>query len=134
MSRVPIIVFIIACVEIIGLIKLGQAMGGTVVLGVILLTAVLGFILLQIGGRSALTKLAMNAFVGRLSLRELLRRELSLLLASVLLILPGLLSDAAGVVLLARHLLTGSRPSRPHGVEDDAIDIDYQVHNEGSRK
>ncbi len=125
---VPLILFLLACAEIVGLIKVGQAIGGGPVFGEVLLSGVLGVVLLQLAGRTVLRHLAMGVFAGRLSLRTLLRRELSLFLAGVLLIIPGFLTDAAGLLLIARYLLIrpGRRSSRPS--EPDTIDIPYEVH------
>ena len=122
--------------EIAGLIKLGQAVGGGPVLGEILLSGVLGLLLLQLTGRSALKNITVNVFVGRLSLHTLLRHDLSLLLAGILLILPGLLSDAFALYLIVRYLYEGPRREKPgpSRQEDGPIDVDYQVHNEESRK
>lgn len=122
--------------EIAGLIKLGQAVGGGPVLGEILLSGVLGLLLLQLTGRSALKNIAVNVFVGRLSLHTLLRHDLSLLLAGILLILPGLLSDAFALYLIVRYLYEGPHREKPGPSRqgDGPIDIDYQVHDEESRK
>ncbi len=122
--------------EIAGLIKLGQAVGGGPVLGEILLSGVLGLLLLQLTGRSALKNIAVNVFVGRLSLHTLLRHDLSLLLAGILLILPGLLSDAFALYLVVRYLYEGPRREKPGPSRqgDGPIDVDYQVHDEESRK
>ena len=132
----PFIVFVLTCVEIAGLIKLGQAVGGGPVLGEILLSGVLGLLLLQLTGRSALKNIAVNVFVGRLSLHTLLRHDLSLLLAGILLILPGLLSDAFALYLIVRYLYEGPRREKPGPSRqgDGPIDVDYQVHDEESRK
>jgi UPF0716 protein FxsA len=135
-NKMPFIVFILTCVEIAGLIKLGQAVGGGPVLGEILLSGVLGLIILQMTGRSALKNIAVNVFVGRLSLHTLLRHDLLLLLAGVLLILPGLFSDAFALYLIARYIYGGPRREKPGPSQqgDGTIDVDYQVHDEESRK
>jgi hypothetical protein len=85
---------------------------------------------------SALKNIAVNVFVGRLSLHTLLRHDLSLLLAGILLILPGLLSDAFALYLIVRYLYEGPRREEPgpSRQEDGPIDVDYQVHDEDSRK
>lgn len=129
-----IILFIIACIEVASLIKLGQAIGGGPVLGVIILTAVLGLTLLRLGGRATFSKLAANAFAGRLSATDLLRRELSLLLAGILLIVPGLLTDAAGIAFLGRYFLSRFPSHRPKSKEGDVIDVEYQVHDKVPRE
>lgn len=125
---VPVILFLLACGEIVGLIKIGQVIGGGPIFGEILLSGVLGIVLLQIAGRTVLRHVAVEVFVGRVSLRALLRRDLSLFLAGVLLLFPGLLSDAVGLLLVARYFLTrgDERPPRPS--EPDAIDVPYEVH------
>lgn len=135
-NKMPFIVFVLTCVEIAGLIKLGQVVGGGPVLGEIFLSGVLGLILLQMTGRSALKNVAVNVFVGRLSLHTLLRHDLSLLLAGILLILPGLFSDAFALYLIARYLYEGPRREKPGPSQqsDGTIDVDYQVHDEESRK
>ncbi|MEA1871429.1 MAG: FxsA family protein, partial [Candidatus Bipolaricaulota bacterium] len=113
-----------------------QAVGGGPVLGEILLSGVLGLILLQVTGRSVLKNVAVNVFVGRLSLQTLLRHDLSLLLAGILLILPGLFSDAYALYLIARYLYEGPHREKPSPSQqgDGPIDIDYQVHDEEPRK
>ena len=134
----PITVFVLACIEIACLIKVGQAIGGRPVLGIILLTGVLGLALLQWTGRSAAIKLTTNLFVGKLSARDLLRREISLLVAGILLLIPGLLSDVAGLVLLSRYLFTQSSPQRFGGTTSDSdrdvIDVEYHVDNKDPRE
>jgi UPF0716 protein FxsA len=135
-TKVPFLVFVFSCVEIAGLIKLGQVIGGGPVFAEILLSAVLGLTLVRMKGSSALQNIAINVFVGRLSLRALLRHDLLLLLAGVLLILPGLLSDAFGLYLIMRYLYERPRERRvdPSQQSDGPIDIEYQVHDEESRK
>lgn len=126
----PLILFLLACAEIVGLIKIGQVIGGGSIFGEILLSAVLGIIVLQMGGRTVLRHLAVGVFVGRLSLRTLLRRELSLFLAGVLLLFPGLLSDAVGLLLLVRYVFTRGESRTPRSPERDVIDVPYEVHEE----
>ena len=127
--------FVIACVEVIGLIKLGQVIGGGAVIGLILLTAVLGWALLRLGGGTALSGLVLNLFSGRLSIRRLLcQRELALLLAGVFLIVPGVLTDLLGLGLLARYAVTKPPPPHSRGKERDVIDVEYHIHDEVPRE
>lgn len=73
--------------------------------------------------------------MGRIAMKDLMRKELSLLLAGILFIFPGLISDGAAIILLGRYLLF--RPGREHArnrheddVEEDVIDINFRVHDE----
>lgn len=126
-----IFLFAFACAEIVSLIKLGQTIGAAPVIGVILLAAVVGLLLLRVAGRSALMHLARGGLTGRIAMKDLMHKELSLLLAGILFIFPGVISDGAALILLGRYLL--SRPSRVISRghrEDDAIDIHFRVHDE----
>jgi UPF0716 protein FxsA len=126
----PIVIFIAACAEIILLIKLGQVIGAAPVVGIVLLSAVLGITFLRMGGKAALSRLARNALMGQLSTKDFLRRELSVLLAGILFLVPGLLSDGVGLILLARYALSRPKRSSPEPPPEDVIDIEYEVHED----
>ncbi len=131
----PFLLFVVACVEIVGLVKLGQAVGGGAVLAEVLLTAVLGIVVLRLVARSALQHMAVNVFVGRLSLRSLLRHDLLPVVAGILLIVPGILSDAFALYLIARYFLAPAETSQgANAGEDGVIDVEYKVHDEDARR
>ena len=132
----PFLLFILACVEIAILVKLGQVIGGGAVIGEVLLTGVAGMIIMQLKGRAILKNVAINVFVGRLTLRSLMRYQLLPLVAGILLIVPGVLSDLFALYLLARHALL--RPPSTGGTDstsdtDQPIDVEYKVHDEEPR-
>jgi len=132
----PFFLFVFVCLEIAVLIKLGQLSGGGAVLGEVLLSGVLGMVILQLKGRSILKNVAINVFVGRLTLRSLMRRELLPLIAGILLVVPGILSDLFAVYLLLRYAL--SRPAPSGGWSDTSdtdgpIDVEYEVHDDEPR-
>ena len=132
----PFFLFVLACVEIAVLIKLGQVIGGGAVFGEILLSGVLGMVILQLKGRAILKNVAMSVFIGRLTLRSLMRRELLPLIAGILLIVPGILSDLFALYLLLRYSLT--RPSSSGSTSDTSdadgtIDVEYKVHDDEPR-
>ncbi|HHR85975.1 MAG TPA: hypothetical protein ENL23_06475 [Candidatus Acetothermia bacterium] len=135
--RMPFYLFVFACVEIVVLVKLAQVIGGGAVIGEVLLSGVLGMIILQLKGRDIVKNVVMNVFVGRLTLRSLMRHELFPLVASILLIVPGVLSDFFALYLLARYALL--RPPSTDGTSDDTsntggtIDVEYKVHDDESR-
>ncbi len=128
----PIVVFFFACVELVVLIKLAQAVGSGSVLGIILLTAVLGLVILRLSRRPALSMMLMLFLKGKFSLKTvLMQHELILPLASVLLILPGLLGDACGITLLFWRLgLKQVHVSKPN--EEEVIDVEYRVEDNSS--
>ena len=128
----PIVVFLFACVELVALIKLAQAVGSGSVLGIILLTAVLGLVILRLSRRPALSMMLMLFLKGKFSLKAVfMQHELILPLASVLLILPGLLGDACGITLLFWRLgLKQVHVSKPN--EEEVIDVEYRVEDNSS--
>ena len=131
----PLLLFALACIEVFGLIRIGRVIGGPTVLGVILLTAVVGLVLLRLRGGTALTAVVVSLLAGRVSSKELFRRrELSLLLGGILLLIPGLLTDVLGLGLVARYLLTRGRPQRPAKEEPDVIDVEFEVHDDAPRE
>jgi len=132
----PFYLFVFACVEIVVLVKLGQGIGGGAVLGEVLLSGVLGMIILQLKGRFIVKNVVMSVFVGRLTLRSLMRHELLPLVASILLIVPGILSDLFALYLLARYAFL--RPPSAAGTDDTpgsdgTIDVEYKVHDDEPR-
>jgi len=123
----PVIVFCFACVELVALIRLGVAIGSGPLLGIILLTAVLGLLIIRLSQRPAFSTMLLLLLKGKFSLKTvLMRQELILPLAGVLLIIPGLLSDACGIMLLFWRL----RIKQAHisaSDKEEAIDVDYHV-------
>jgi len=131
----PVVLFAVACIEVIGLIRIGLVIGGMPVLGLILLTAVLGLTILRLKGGPAVTSMVVSLFAGRLTPKQLLRRrELSVLLGGILLIVPGLLTDALGCVFVIRYLFTRRDPQRFGKEERDAIDVEFKVHDDTPRE
>lgn len=130
----PFFLFVFVCIEIAILIKLGQFIGGGAVIGEILLSGVLGLVILQLKGRQIVKNVSLNVFIGRLTLRSLLRRELLPLTAGILLILPGIMSDVYGLYLFIRsacHRFPSSGgPRNDTSPSDETIDVEYQVHDD----
>jgi len=129
-----IIVFLFGCVELVALIKLAQVVGSGSVLGIILLAAVLGLVIIRLSRRPALSMMLMLFLKGKFSLKTvLMQQELILPLAGVLLILPGLLGDACGITLLFWHLgLNQVHVSKPN--KEEIIDVEYRVEDDSSQE
>lgn len=85
-------------IEIAGFIIVGKAIGVVGTLGLIVLSMVAGFILLRIQGISLLAKMQHELAAGRVPDRELVHGAL-LILAAILLIIPGFVSDTIGILL-----------------------------------
>jgi len=131
----PLIVFAVACIEVIGLIRVGGVIGGMTVWGLILITAVLGLTILRLRGGAAVTAIVVSLFAGRLTPKQLLhRRDLSILAGGVLLIVPGLITDVLGCALLIRALFTRRNTQRSVKEERDAIDVVFKVHDDAPRE
>jgi len=129
----PMIFLLLLFVEIAGLIKLGQAIGGGPVLLEIVGTALLGLGLLRLAGRKFARTDELVALLANPG-RYVRQSGLSLFLAGILMIVPGLLSDVFGVVLAVRFLLSRTRHAgrRPTSADPDVIDVEYRVHDDGS--
>ena len=130
----PLLTFVLLAAEIALLIKLGQALGGGLLLVEILVTGLIGFVLLRASGRKLLNT---RRIIELLSQRPDLRSSkpiLSLVYGGILLVIPGLLSDIAGIVLIVRYGLLGGRfTSAPSDTGDsETIDVDFEVQDKGS--
>ncbi len=123
----PLLTFVLLCAEIALLIKFGQAVGGVPVLLEILLTGGLGILLLRTAGRSVLEPARLIELLVRFPTRNRVQSFGLLLLGGLLLLLPGLLSDALGLVLVARFFLRGGRALRGRPGGPDTIDIEFEV-------
>lgn len=130
-EKMAIYLFFFACLELAGLIKLGQTIGAGSLLGLILLTGIIGMLCLRLGGRGAIIRVMTGLAQERVTLRRLaLRRSLFPMFAGILLIIPGVLSDLVGIILIALYLTGRTRPQPPSREKGEVIDIDYQVHED----
>jgi len=128
----PLVLFAIVCGEVIALIKLGQAIGPGFVLLEIAATAVIGVLLMRVGGRRLARTQEMVALL--LQPSGLMRQSTALLSSGLLLIVPGLLTDVFAIGLLVRYAVgRGPRPRTDRPSEDGAIDVEYQVQDDRDR-
>jgi len=134
MIPMPLLTFVLLAAEIALLIKLGQVIGGGLLLAEILISGAVGMLLLRASGRKLFDSRRLIALlVERPDLRS---RDpiLSLVYGGLLLLIPGLLSDLAGFVLVMRYALRGGRFSPPRADRggSGAIDIDFEVQDNAS--
>nr|WP_210327979.1 MULTISPECIES: FxsA family protein [Bartonella] len=85
-------------IEIAGFIIVGKEIGVLATLALIILSMFVGFILLRIQGITLLAKMQHELSAGRIPDRELAHGAL-LILAAILLIIPGFVTDIIGLLL-----------------------------------
>jgi len=93
-------VFLLAAIfiEIAGFIIVGKEIGVLATLGLIILSMIVGFILLRIQGITLLAKMQHELAAGHIPDRELAHGAL-LIMAAILLIIPGFVTDIIGLLL-----------------------------------
>ncbi len=121
----PILVFGFFCAEIVILVELAGVIGGWFVLLEILSSGVAGYFILRRAGRAILRSDRLIALIADPA-AGLYRLRFSIVLAGLLLFLPGLLTDLAGLSLLLVHPFRRRPPQR----EDGVIDVDFTVHGD----
>ena len=100
---------VLPAVELVLLIEVGSAIGTLPTLGLIVVTGVVGASLARYQGLTVLARLRREVGAGRLPADALMDGVL-ILVAGALLVTPGVLTDAAGFLLLVpptRRLLKG---------------------------
>lgn len=129
-------------IELFTLIKLGGRIGAFSTLVYVFLTFLLGLTILKLQGQGIIKKLQANAGAQVMS-PQLLRGELALGLAGLLLMIPGLVTDAMALPVLVLGLLNQSglgagqhppqgkrssteRDSGVHIGPDDSIDGEFR--------
>lgn len=131
----PILLFAFLCIEIVLLIKLGQSVGGGLVLIEIILSGALGYALLRLAGQAIVRTGDLISLL--LRPRENARRPgWAIIIAAILLVIPGLLTDVVGLALVVRHLFRGGTLSRTRepGGDSNVIDIEFSANSEDDRK
>ncbi len=85
-------------IEIAGFVIVGQEIGVLPTLGLVILTAILGFSLLRRQGLSLLNQMKAESAAGRMPQKEIIHGTL-LIFAGILLIIPGFFTDIIGLLL-----------------------------------
>ena len=127
----PLLGFVLLFLELTLLILVGQSIGIGLVFAQVVLTGILGSWLMVAIGRTAfqpaqLIGLFLHATRSRGSSRSPTEW---LLLGCLLLIIPGILTDIAGLVFIVRFFLSGG-PQRQPSEESDSIDVEFDVHDD----
>lgn len=98
LALLPVLLLLVPIVEIAVFILVGDLIGVWPTLGLVVGSAVLGALLLRRQGLSVLTRIRAETAAGRLPGRELVHGVM-ILAAGILLLTPGLVTDAIGYLL-----------------------------------
>jgi UPF0716 protein FxsA len=134
MGLALLIFILIPVIEIWLLITVGSEIGAFPTIGLIILTAVVGVMMIRWQGLSTLMRAHQRLHMGELPAREMIE-GLLLALAGVLLLIPGFATDAIGFVCLVppmRHWLADRWLARQRGMRVQART--YRTHSDSGRK
>ncbi|MFZ5652800.1 MAG: FxsA family protein [Pseudomonadota bacterium] len=128
-----LVFFILPIVELWLLIRVGAAIGATLTVALVLATAALGIGVINRQGLRTLTRARAGLARGAPPAAEMIEGLLRAL-AGLLLVLPGPLTDTAGLLglipglrrWLARRLLASGRLGQPGAGRGDLIEGDYE--------
>ncbi|MCB1856455.1 MAG: FxsA family protein [Halieaceae bacterium] len=120
-----LLVFLLPWLELLTLIQLGIETSALTALGYVLLTFVLGMAILQRQGQGMFERLR-ESQEGRIVGPQLLLDDMAMGLAGLLLMVPGMISDAAALVVMIGPLRRRLRnwifgpPPQPYAPQRDA--------------
>ncbi|MGU3574037.1 FxsA family protein [Brucellaceae bacterium C25G] len=97
-SYAPLLLLALPFIEIAGFIIVGSHVGVLATIGLLILSAILGFFLLRIQGFSLLQRIRSETAAGRVPDREVVHGAM-LVMAAILLIIPGFVTSAFGLLL-----------------------------------
>ena len=97
-SLAPLVMLAMPFIEIAGFVIIGSKIGVFATLGLVILSAMLGFFLLRVQGIGLLQRIRTETAAGRVPDREMVNGAM-LVLAAILLIVPGFVSSTIGILL-----------------------------------
>lgn len=97
-SLAPLVMLAMPFIEIAGFVIIGSKIGVFATLGLVILSAMLGFFLLRVQGIGLLQRIRTETAAGRIPDREMVHGAM-LVLAAILLIVPGFVSSTIGILL-----------------------------------
>jgi UPF0716 protein FxsA len=112
-------------VEIYLMIKIGSVIGAFNTISITILTAIVGVYFAKLQGLSTLRSLAKNIRINKSSIGEIIN-GFCLVVAAILLILPGFLTDFLGFLLLvpfSRNIILENFFTEPKNNKIDIIEI-----------
>ncbi len=97
-TLVPLFFLALPLIEIAGFVVVGREIGALATVGLVLLSAVIGAILMRVQGFGVMTRIKRDIAAGRNPGREL-AHGVMILFAGILLFIPGFVSDFIGLLL-----------------------------------
>ncbi|MFQ0813596.1 exclusion suppressor FxsA [Brucella anthropi] len=97
-SLAPLVMLAMPFIEIAGFVIVGSKIGVFATLGLVILSSMLGFFLLRVQGIGLLQRIRTETAAGRVPDREMVHGAM-LVLAAILLIVPGFVTSAIGILL-----------------------------------
>jgi len=105
MARLFLLLTVVPLLELYILIKIGGYIGAFPTVGLVVLTALLGFVLARFEGLRKLTQIKRSLSLGIVPAEEMLDGVL-IFVGGVLLIIPGVLTDLFALILLIPYTRT----------------------------
>ncbi|MND54344.1 phage T7 F exclusion suppressor FxsA [compost metagenome] len=97
-SLAPLAILAMPFIEIAGFVIVGSEIGVFATLGLIILSAMLGFFLLRVQGFGLLQRIRTESAAGRVPDREMMHGAM-IVVAAIMLIVPGFVTSAIGLLL-----------------------------------
>ncbi|MFD1200167.1 FxsA family protein [Brucella gallinifaecis] len=97
-SFAPLVMLAMPFIEIAGFVIVGSEIGVLATLGLVVLSAMLGFFLLRVQGFGLLQKIRIESAAGRVPDREMMHGAM-IVVAAIMLIVPGFVTSAIGLLL-----------------------------------
>ncbi|WP_408913660.1 FxsA family protein [Brucella pseudogrignonensis] len=97
-SFAPLVMLAMPFIEIAGFVIVGSEIGVLATLGLVILSAMLGFFLLHVQGFGLLQRIRMESAAGRVPDREMMHGAM-IVVAAIMLIVPGFVTSAIGLLL-----------------------------------
>lgn len=130
---IPMLGFVLLFLELFLLITFASATGFLPMLSEVLLSGFLGYLLMRFAGRTLFQPAQLIGVFLHASGRMFSSRKPVewLLFGSLLLIIPGLLSDLLGLVMVLRWALYRG-PTRQPPTRSDSIDVKFDVRDDNT--
>jgi len=148
-SIIPFLLLAIPLAEIAVFVVVGQQIGLLPTLGLVIATAMAGSLLLRVQGFALLSRMQRELAEGRMPARDLVHGVM-ILLAGILLLMPGFVTDTLGLLLFipamrdaawrfirSRVIITGGeemRGTQRPETRDKTIDLDLSDYSSSSGK
>jgi len=128
----PTLGFVLLFLELFLLIVISQAIGFGIVFAEIVLSVFAGLSLMRFAGRTAFQPAQLiGVFLHGLGSGFSMKKPIQqLLFGSLLLIIPGFVTDILGVVFIARFFLQRGSQPQDTSEDPDSIDVEFDVRDD----